>query len=182
MAFKTVLSLDADNTISLGGFNKKTKKDNPTSAEGYFLGSREVDQKNGKSMLHFLQTPKGNLGVWGKTDMNRKLANAEPGTMIRVSFTGMQDTPKGEMYKFKVEVDEDNTIEVGDLAASESQGDSGSEETVDEGEETTDDDNDSDTDNDADEAPAKTASTVSAADRAAKVQALLKGKTGTKRA
>lgn len=118
MGFREVTSLDADTTVALGGFNKKTKKDNPTSAEGYYLGTREVTStkgKNGKSKIHFLQTPKGNLGVWGKTDMDRKLASVTPGTMIRITHTGMQATPNGEMYKFRVEIDEDNTIDVSSL-------------------------------------------------------------------
>lgn len=112
MGFKEVSSLDADNAVALGGVNKKTGKKNPTSVEGYYLGKREVESKRGKSNLHFLQTPKGNLGLWGKTDLDRKLAGVNPGTMIRATHVGMQATPNGEMYKYKVEVDSDNTIEV----------------------------------------------------------------------
>ncbi len=120
MSFKEVQSLDADNAIALGGVNRKTGKKNATSAEGYFLGTRKVESKksrDGYANLHFLQTPSGNLGVWGKTDMDRKLSTVTPGTMIRISHTGMQATPNGEMYKFKVEVDADNTIEVTTLTA-----------------------------------------------------------------
>lgn len=115
MAFKTLTSLDADTTISLGGFNKKTRKDNPTSVEGYYIGNRKVDSKkakNGFCYIHFLQTPKGNLGVWGKTDLDRKLLQVTPGTMVRASFEKMVPTPNGEMYKYKVEVDDENAIEV----------------------------------------------------------------------
>lgn len=115
MAFKQVQSLEAENTIALGGFNKKTRKENATSVEGYYLGSRTVpDSKkiSGQSFIHFFQTESGNLGVWGKTDIDRKLSAVTPGTMTRVSFTGMRETPKGDMYLFKVEVDAENTIEV----------------------------------------------------------------------
>lgn len=115
MSFKEITSLDADNTVSLGGRNKKTGKANPTSAEGYFLGTRQVNSpksKTGTAAIHFLQTPKGNLGIWGKTDMDRKLSNVTPGAMIRISFDKMVPTPNGEMYKFKVEVDASNTIEI----------------------------------------------------------------------
>ena len=69
MAFKQIQDLDADVTISMGGFNKKTKKKNPTTAEGYYLGSRKVASpkaKSGFASLHFLQTEDGNLGVWEK--------------------------------------------------------------------------------------------------------------------
>lgn len=128
MAFKTITSLDADNTISLGGFNKKTRKDNPTSVEGYYLGYRKVDSKkakNGWCYIHFLQTATGNLGVWGKTDLDRKLLQVTPGTMIRASFDKMVPTPNGEMYKFKVELDDENTIEVSFSDQQQESGDAG---------------------------------------------------------
>ena len=115
MAFKEVSDLSADTTIALGGFNKKAKKDNPTQVEGYYLGNRSIPdrkKKNGMSYLHFFQTSSGNVGVWGKTDMDRKLLAVTPGTMTRVTFDRMVDTPNGEMYKYKVAVDSDNTIEV----------------------------------------------------------------------
>lgn len=173
MAFKEVQSLDADNTTALGGFNKKTGKKNPTNAEGYYLGTRQVDSprsKSGKSALHFLQTPKGNLGVWGKTDLDRKLSNVPAGTMVRITQSGTVPTPNGDMYKFKVEVDPDNTIEV---AAPESAAFSGSEE----------DDNyaspEETEDYGQDEYQAEEAGQIaalSALERRAKVEALLKGK------
>lgn len=119
MAFQEIASLDADVTIALGGRNKKTNKDNPKSVEGYYLGSKEVrspKSKTGFASIHILQTAKGNVGVWGKTDMDRKIKSVTPGTMIRVTHTGMQATPNGEMYKYSVEQDTDNTIDVGNLA------------------------------------------------------------------
>src|SRR3954468_6708897 len=111
MGFREVQTLDAEVTIALGGRNKKTGKANPTSAEGYFLGSRQVDSKkskNGKASIHFLQTAEGNLGVWGKTDLDRKLSAVTPGTMVRITQSGMVATPNGDMYKYKVEIDESN--------------------------------------------------------------------------
>src|SRR5258708_25091801 len=116
MAFEQVLDLDAEITVSLGGSNRKTGKKNPSQVEGYYLGSRKVESKKAKSgfaYIHILQTEKGNLGVWGKTDLDRKLLTVTPGTMIRASHTGMLQTPNGEMYKYKVEIDKDNSIEVG---------------------------------------------------------------------
>lgn len=115
MAFKQISDLSADTTISLGGTNRKTGKKNPVSVEGYYLGSRTVadaKKKSGQSFIYFFQTAQGNVGVWGKTDMDRKLASATPGNMVRVSFDRMVPTPNGEMYKYKVEQDADNTIEV----------------------------------------------------------------------
>ncbi len=120
MAFKEVSSLEADTTISLGGFNKKTGKANPTKVEGYFLGKKEVSSprsKTGKSSLYILQTAKGNVGVWGKTDLDRKMGSVVPGTMIRVTQNGTRPTPNGDMYTYKVEYDDSNRVEVPEASA-----------------------------------------------------------------
>lgn len=115
MAFVTVTDLSCDTTVSLGGSNRKTGKKNPTQVEGYYLGRKKVEdtkKKSGFSYIHVLQTPNGNLGVWGKTNLDQKLENVAFGTMIRATHVGMQPTKNGEMYTYKVEVDKDNTIEV----------------------------------------------------------------------
>lgn len=115
MAFKEILSLDADTTISLGGVDKKTGKPNAKTVEGYFIGTKLIVSKKAKdgfSRLHILQTAKGNLGVWGKTNLDQKMLTVTPGVMIRVTQSGKQNTPNGEMYLFKVEHDNDNSIEV----------------------------------------------------------------------
>ena len=120
MAFKEVTALDADVTISLGGTNKKTGKANPKVAEGYLLGKKEVadtKKKSGVSYLYILQTPKGNLGVWGKTDLDKKMPAVPLGSMVRITQSGMAQTPNGEMYKFKVEVDSTNTVDVSSVEA-----------------------------------------------------------------
>lgn len=117
MGFKEVQSLDADVVIALGKKDKNTGKAYPKQIEGYYLGSRKVENKRGESALHFFQTAEGNVGVWGTTDLNRKLSSAPIGAMIRATSTGTKPTPNGEMYTYKVEVDEDNTIEVETLAA-----------------------------------------------------------------
>lgn len=112
MAFKQVEALDADITYSLGKLNKKTGKTDPKQAEGYYLGNREIEGgKYGKSVLHFLKTPKGNLGVWGGGDMNKKLSGVVPGTMVRITANGTRPTPRGDMKVFTVEVDSDNVLE-----------------------------------------------------------------------
>lgn len=112
MAFKVVNSLDADITYALGKRNKQTGKTDPETAEGYYLGSRTTDTgKFGPSKLHFLKTPKGNVGVWGKTDMDKKLSDVIPGTMIRISTNGSRETKFGIQHLFKVEVDNDNVLE-----------------------------------------------------------------------
>ena len=116
MAFKEVNDLDTNNTIALGGLNKKTGKPNPKSLEGFFLGRKDVESKmakNGLCSLYILKTPDGNVGVWGKTDLDRKMVGLNPGVLVRISFTGTQKIPgKNDMYKYKVEVDEEQCIEV----------------------------------------------------------------------
>lgn len=180
MAFKEVSDLNADVTISLGGTNRKTGKKNPTEVEGYYLGRREVTdtkKKTGKSWIYFFQTPKGNLGVWGKTDIDRKMDSAVVGNMVKIAFDRMVATPNGEMYKYKVFQDDTNTIEV-----TASQGRSAStedDEDLTQGYATADDEEE-----DSYTAYAPTANmakvaagaTLSAADRKAKVQELLKKK------
>lgn len=117
MGFSEVISLDADNAVALGKRDKKTGKAYPKQAEGHYLGSRTVQGKRGPSVLHFLSTPNGNLGVWGTTDLNRKLGAVLTGTMVRITSTGTKPTPNGDMYMYKVEQDRDNTNEVGAFEA-----------------------------------------------------------------
>lgn len=112
MAFKKLLSLECEATTALGGQDRKTGKKNPTTVEGYFLGSRDVESPRGKNKLHVFQTRNGNIGVWGKTHLNQQLGSVKPGTMSRVSFTGMMQTKNGEMYRYGVEVDDSEIIEV----------------------------------------------------------------------
>ena len=112
MAYQEVQSLDADVCVALGKTDKKTGKPYPKQAEGYYLGNREVESARGDSKLHILQTAKGNLGVWGTTDLNRKLLQVTAGVMVRITSTGTKPTPKGDMYTYKVESDPSNSIDV----------------------------------------------------------------------
>lgn len=177
MAYKEVQSLDADVVVALGKRDKKTGKAYPKTAEGYYLGSRTVQNKRGESLLHFLQTDEGNLGVWGTTDLNKKLTKDLVGTMIRVTSTGTKPTPNGDMYTYRVEVDSDNTIAVSGLAAS-AAGNGSDEEYVEDG------DDDEDTDTEEVDSAAETedvganaqVQAQAAAVRRAKVDALLKSK------
>jgi hypothetical protein len=126
MAFEQVQSLDCEITTALGGINRKTGKPNPTKAEGYLIGTKEVDSpksKTGKACLHILQTDKGRLGVWGKTDLDRKLRGVAMGTMVRITQDRKVKTPNGEMYCFLVEQDKENCINVAALAQEETEED-----------------------------------------------------------
>lgn len=171
MAYRQITDLSADITISLGGSNRKTGKKNPESVEGYYLGKREVadsKKKNGFSYIYFFQTSKGNIGVWGKTDIDRKLAQAELGQMTLVKFDKMVPTPNGDMYKYSVAQDSENVIEV---SASSTSGVS-SEDTAIDG---TDTEELNGYDNEVDQDALQVAA-LAAAERKAKVQALLNRK------
>lgn len=115
MGFKELTSLDADVVIAIGGKDKKTGKPNAKSIEGYYLGKKQIEdrkKKSGVSYIYVFQTANGNTGVWGKTDLDKKMQSAVPGTMMRITSNGTRPTPNGDMYVFKVEADTENTIEV----------------------------------------------------------------------
>jgi hypothetical protein len=175
MGYEEVTSLDADVVVALGKRDKKTGKEYPKQAEGYYLGNRTVQNKRGESLIHFLKTPKGNLGLWGTTDLNKKLSQIAAGTMVRVTSTGTKPTPNGDMYTYKVEADKSNTIEVS-VASAEAADDSGSDETAYEAGSSYEGDGDAASDEDGDDNEAVyAAAAVSAAERKAKVEALLRG-------
>lgn len=116
MAFTELVDLDADTATAIGGRNKKTGKPNPTSIEGYYIGSRTMPNAknpNKPSVLHIFKTADGNVGVWGKTNLDQKLSAVTHGTMTRVKFTGMKETKNNPMYCYSVAVDNENVIDVG---------------------------------------------------------------------
>lgn len=175
MALKEVLDLDAETTVSIGGKNKKTGKPNPTSLTGYYLGKRRVESRKAKSgftYLYIFQTEKGNVGVWGKTDLDRKMDSVNRGEMTVITFDRMVPTPNGEMYKFKVASDDMDVIEVG--AVSDSYG--AAEETT-EDTETTEETTDDSADEDAAQVAALAAAERSAALAKVKAQIAAKKKT-----
>lgn len=186
MGFKEVADLDCSNSTAIGGTDKKTGKRNPTEITGYYIGTRQVaspKSKTGFASLHVLQTDKGNTGVWGKTNLDQKMTAVKPGQLIRVSFVGMVETKNNPMYKYKVEIDASQTIEVAGGSDNSGADDSG---TSDGGGSYSDDGDDTDLDDDAplpDETPParaaapKTRAAAPAADRQAHVQKLLGSRT-----
>lgn len=190
MAFRQLADLDCDRTTAIGG-KAKDGKPNPKSIEGYFIGTKQVESqlaKSGFASLHILQTQDGNVGVWGKTNLDQKMKVVRPGTMVRVTFTGMQNIPgKRPMYKYGVEVDDENMIEVASAPTSE---DSSYSDTDSSGEEVLDDEPTDDTDLDASDEeveavdtapqqrarPPRQAAQVPSAERQRKVQELLRGR------
>lgn len=122
MGFSEVLVLDCDKAVGLGGRDKKTGKPNPKTATGHFVGSKDIASKYSKTgfaKLHILSTPEGTLGVYGKTDLDQKMAAVTPGALVRITQTHSVPTTKGnDLFKFKVEVDMDNMIDVGNFSQS----------------------------------------------------------------
>jgi hypothetical protein len=122
MAYIKKFDGKTDLVIALGNKDKTT--DNPTSIEGYFMGTKETpDTGYGPGKLHFFQTEKGVVGVWGKTNSNRLLTQDHRGQMCLLTFTGMGERKKGKnpAYEYSLQYDPNNTIDVSgvDLSASE---------------------------------------------------------------
>jgi len=117
MAWKTVTSLDCDTVFALGGVNGKTNEPNPTSIEGYYLGSRSTQVNGEEATIHVFQTPKGNQGIWGSADTRAKLKQVAAGTMTLVEFVEKKKISGGKTKKiFSVSQNTANTIEVGALS------------------------------------------------------------------
>jgi len=129
MPYITKFSGNTDKTVTLG------KPGDPTSVEGYFLGSKDTpDGGFGPGKLHIFQTNEGSIGVWGKTRLNSSLTSELVGQMVLVEFTGMvapQKKGRRPSYGFKVQHDPSNTIDTTniDLGASEPADDDSEEET-----------------------------------------------------
>jgi len=122
MAYKKKQDLSTDKTIKLGGIDEASQKPNPTSIEGYFLGTKTTpDTGYGPGQLHFFQTEEGVVGVWGKTNLNRLLTPDLAGQMVLVNFKGMGPKVKGKnrAYLYEVQHDSDNTTEVSSFSSAE---------------------------------------------------------------
>lgn len=115
MAYITKQSLSTDKTITIGGVNRETGVKNPTSIEGYFIGTKTTPDKGfGPGKLHIFQTKDGNVGVWGKSYLNSLLTAEMAGLMCLVEFQGMSKPKKGRnpAYTYGLKYDPDNRIEV----------------------------------------------------------------------
>jgi hypothetical protein len=121
MAYQEKFSGDADKTVAL--VNKGD------SIEGYFIGSKEIESEYGMTKLHIFQTKEGNIGVWGKTHLNKLLTPDLLGMMCFAEFTGMiQPKKKGRKpaYGYKVKFDPDKKVPINNAlpkSVSEEEGD-----------------------------------------------------------
>lgn len=116
MAYEKIADFDCVKQIALGGtrLDKKTGKryKNPTQIEGYYVGSKTgIENKlnpDKPTSLHIFQTLEGNVGVWGKTDLDQKMKRAKVGLMTLAEFTGMVPTNKQPMFKYSLKQDPQN--------------------------------------------------------------------------
>ncbi len=133
MAYEEINDLGAEKSFALGGIrkDKKTGKKfkNPTEVEGYYMGAKTVQLagQDKPSKLHVFQGEvkndkgetifTGTAGIWGKTDLDRKLGSAKIGVMTKAYFDKMQDPSQVKpgrqpMYLYKSFQDPTNTTGV----------------------------------------------------------------------
>ena len=171
MAYETITDLSCDTVVALGGMNQDTRAKNPTSMEGFYLGAKSVTNRDGiVSFIHVFQTPKGNQGIWGKADTNTKLAQVVKGTMTLVTFDRIVKLNGGKKkYVYTVQQDREQSIEVStsNITDTPSSSDSNDDYASEESDSNDEDDNNEDADQDT---------ALAAAERKAKMQALLKPK------
>lgn len=114
MALIKKITGQSDKTIKLGGAG------NPTSIDGYFLGTKTTaDTGYGPGKLHMFSTAEGVVGVWGKTAMNNSLTQELVGQRVVVTFLGMKKSKtkgRSPFYDYSIEHDPENTMDVSELA------------------------------------------------------------------
>lgn len=120
MAYKEINSVGTYNFVTLGGYNKKTRLDNPVELEGYLIGSEEIVNQFDKAKMKtrfIFKTKDGNLAIDAPHDLKVKLSKATVGRMTLVQFTGEKDVGKGNpMKEFKVAQDATNVLDEDTIA------------------------------------------------------------------
>lgn len=109
---RKIIDLQADSTIQMDKVGQK--------AVGNYLGFKTVTTGFGPSKLHVLAGEGGTLGVWGGAQLDAKLATVPKGALTFVTFTTKsvikngKRTPKG----YDVEYDDENIMDIGNVAVS----------------------------------------------------------------
>ena len=80
--------------------------------EGYYLGFKIVETQFGKGKLYIFETKDGNIGIWGKKQLNEDLPKVPVGTMMRITFKGMRKGKFRPLHVYEIEKDPTNTIDV----------------------------------------------------------------------
>lgn len=115
MAYEEVTDLYTETTIALGEKGKVGE-----TIEGYYLGYKLVDGDYGPCKVHAFKTQSGDVGVWGKTLLDKLLKDEHKGFMCLVTFTGMiPPKKKGRRpaYSYRVQVDRDKQLNSRSAAA-----------------------------------------------------------------
>lgn len=103
--------------VQLGGINKNTGKPNPKEVEGYLVRIEERDNKfrpGEKQNLYILNTKTGQVGIFGKTDIDRKMKTAQLGAMTKFAATNeTKDTGKGFPMKVWYVAQDPTNVEAG---------------------------------------------------------------------
>lgn len=108
---KEVVRVEADTLVTLGKINKVTGKPYLKQLEGYLIGHTALTGLHIKdAVVWFIKTNKGNVGLYGRIDLNRKLQLVTAGTYVRITSIGLNE--QGTIYLYKVEYDSANTIEL----------------------------------------------------------------------
>ena len=137
MAFKEIQSLQAETTVQLGNGPNQAE-----SIEGYYLGYKEVDNDlnpTEPAKLHIFSIEGKNVGVWGKSIMNNKLASvpapsnpnktSDVAYLTTVTFLGLKPSYKKGRHpakNFSVGYDDQNFISVSTLESGISTGEDNS--------------------------------------------------------
>lgn len=158
MAYEKVTDLSTDTVFALGN-----EKDKLPEIEGFYLGARKVNTANGESFIHVFQTSKGNVGIWGTKKLNDNLTTDSIGSMMLVVYKNKVKIAGGKtQHTYEFNIDREQTITVPKLSA-------GSAVNVAQDVDAPDQD---DSANDDDQ---QQALLMQAAERKAKVEALLRG-------
>lgn len=86
---------------------------------GTYLSSKKINTKKGEATLHtFRQGDGEEVDIFGKTVLNNRLSEAEPGDLLEIEYLGMENGKNGgnDYHNFNVylvEVDGDDAILAG---------------------------------------------------------------------
>jgi len=123
MAFNDYSSPKPDSWVTVGGVTREGVK-NPSSLEGYYMGTISEPSSFDKNKLkhtHLIQTAKGIAGVNGSSNLNFKMKDSENnllkrgispiGVKLRIEFVGTKPSSKGnptKLYKVTFDVSDIN--------------------------------------------------------------------------
>jgi hypothetical protein len=117
MARKQVVVTDFNRFVKIGGLNDDgTPRE--TKFAGYLMG---YEKRAGKYLsedgtpktqnLYRFQTPEGEVGMYGSTDLDKQLTTIPPGSMVWIEYKGKKPTKSGrKMDSYLVEFDDDNRV------------------------------------------------------------------------